>query len=592
MKPKRSVLVLVLMASSVLLRAQPLGTSFTYQGRLADAGVPANGSYDLELRLFDAPAGGTALGTVLRDDVVVADGLFTVRVDFGPAFTGSLRWLEIGVRPGASTGPFTTLGLRQELSPAPHAMFGATAPWAGITGKPAGFADDVDDDSGTITGVTAGAGLTGGGTVGAVTLGADFAGPGSASTVARSDHHHFGGSWAGSGGFGLQVINVAPTGFASGVQGVSASNLGRGVFGQASSAVGAAHGVMGQSDSTGGAGVLGTATATSGLTYGVWGLNASTDGRGVFGRATSATGATSGVWGEALSPSGRGVFGNATASTGSPVGVHGQSAGPTGAGVSGLATAVGPTAPPNPVPAGVRGRADFGNGVEALSDNHVGLLADGFGAGVIAYNRDDGGGGVIGVAESEIPGSLATAIVGLGGGNNRAGLFSGNVEVFGTLSKTAGSFVIDHPLDPANKYLVHSFVESPDMKNVYDGVATLDARGEAVVELPDWFEALNGDFRYQLTAIGAPAPGLHVAAKVAGNRFRIGGGPPGLEVSWQVTGIRQDAYARAHRLAVEVDKPEGKRGTYRHPVEHGASKDQGEDRALRALARRPVTSEP
>ena len=122
---------------------------------------------------------------------------------------------------------------------------------------------------------------------------------------------------------------------------------------------------------------------------------------------------------------------------------------------------------------------------------------------------------------------------------------SGDCAVFGTLSKTAGSFRIDHPLDPANKYLVHSFVESPDMMNVYNGNVVLDADGGAWVEMPDWFEALNRDFRYQLTPIGGAAPGLHVASKVAGGRFSIGGGEPGLEVSWQVTGIRQDAYANA-----------------------------------------------
>lgn len=591
---ERSALVLALLAAASAVGAQPLGTSFTYQGRLADGGTPANGTYDLELRLFSGPAGGAPLGVVVRDDVAVADGLFTVRMDFGPAFAGSQRWLEIGVRPGASSGPFTTLSQRQELAPAPHAMFAATAPWSGIAGKPPGFADDVDDDSGgTVTGVTAGAGLTGGGTTGVVALGVDFAGSGAVSTVARSDHHHFGGSWSGSAAAsGLSVVNVAPTGFAAGLQGVSASSLGRGVFGLAASTAGAAHGVMGQSDSTGGTGVLGSATATSGLTSGVWGLNASPDGRGVFGRATSTTGATSGVWGEALSPAGRGVFGSATASTGSSVGVHGQSAGPTGAGVSGLATAVGPTAPPNPVPAGVRGRADFGYGVEARSANYTGVYAEGLAFGVQAFNQDDAGAAVLGWAENPTPGSLAIGVAGFAEGANRAGLFSGNVEILGTLSKTAGSFVIDHPLDPANKYLVHSFVESADMKNVYDGVATLDARGEAVVLLPGWFEALNRDFRYQLTAIGAPAPGLHVAAKVAGNRFRIGGGPPGLEVSWQVTGIRDDAYARAHRLPVEVDKPEAKRGTYRHPVEHGASRDLGEDQALRARVRRPPPAQP
>ena len=151
----------------------------------------------------------------------------------------------------------------------------------------------------------------------------------------------------------------------------------------------------------------------------------------------------------------------------------------------------------------------------------------------------------------------------------RAGYFGGDVTVTGLLSKGGGSFRIDHPLDPANKYLNHSFVESPDMKNVYDGTVTLDAAGEAWVDLPDYFEALNRDLRYQLTAVGAPAPGLHVAEPVRDNRFKVAGGTPGLTVSWQVTGVRQDPWAEAHRIQVEVDKPAEERGYYLHPEVYG-----------------------
>ncbi|MEI2691999.1 MAG: hypothetical protein V9H69_20750 [Anaerolineae bacterium] len=98
-----------------------------------------------------------------------------------------------------------------------------------------------------------------------------------------------------------------------------------------------------------------------------------------------------------------------------------------------------------------------------------------------------------------------------------------------------------------------------------------------MVTLPDWFEALNQDFRYQLTPIGAAMPNLHVAEKIQGNTFRIGGGEPGLEVSWQVTGIRHDAYAEAHRIPVEAPKPVGERGLYLHPVELGQPAELGLD---------------
>jgi len=91
------------------------------------------------------------------------------------------------------------------------------------------------------------------------------------------------------------------------------------------------------------------------------------------------------------------------------------------------------------------------------------------------------------------------------------------------------------------------------MMNIYNGVAVLDSRGKAVVTLPDYFEALNKDFRYQLTCIGGAAP-VYVAQEINDNRFLIAGGKPGLKVSWQVTGIRHDAYANAHRIPVEVEK--------------------------------------
>jgi hypothetical protein len=156
-----------------------------------------------------------------------------------------------------------------------------------------------------------------------------------------------------------------------------------------------------------------------------------------------------------------------------------------------------------------------------------------------------------------------------GTGTNYAGYFSGNVAVTGTLSKGGGSFKIDHPLDPENKYLYHSFVESPDMMNIYNGNIVLDANGEARIQMPEWFDALNRDFRSQLTAIGAPGPNLYVSEKISGNEFAIAGGEPGAEVSWQVTGIRHDPFADAHRIPVEEDKPANERGKYLHPDVYG-----------------------
>jgi hypothetical protein len=156
--------------------------------------------------------------------------------------------------------------------------------------------------------------------------------------------------------------------------------------------------------------------------------------------------------------------------------------------------------------------------------------------------------------------------------------FNGDLDVTGTLSKGAGSFKIDHPLDPENKYLYHSLVESPDMMNIYNGNVVLDDHGDATVALPDWFETLNRDFRYQLTCIGGFAP-VYVAEKIQRNQFRIAGGKPGLEVSWQVTGIRHDPYAVAHRIPVEQDKPDYARGSYLHATERGKPSAQSMEEA-------------
>jgi hypothetical protein len=154
-----------------------------------------------------------------------------------------------------------------------------------------------------------------------------------------------------------------------------------------------------------------------------------------------------------------------------------------------------------------------------------------------------------------------------------AGWFSGNVEVTGTLNAGTKAFKIDHPLDPANKYLLHAAVEAPDMTTVYNGNVNTDGNGDATVILPDYFEALNADFRYQLTVIGQFAQAI-VAREIHQNRFAIKTDKPNVKVSWQVTGIRQDPYAKANPMAAEQDKPAAERGSYLHPELYGQPADK------------------
>lgn len=164
------------------------------------------------------------------------------------------------------------------------------------------------------------------------------------------------------------------------------------------------------------------------------------------------------------------------------------------------------------------------------------------------------------------------ATVGTSGSDKKAGYFNGDVQVTGTLSKGGGSFKIDHPLDPENKFLSHSFVESPDMMNVYNGNITTDANGNATIQLPAYFETLNRDFRYQLTCIGTFAQAI-VSKKVNGNTFDIKTDKPNVEVSWQITGIRQDPWANAHRIPNEEEKSVTEKGKYLYPELYNKSKN-------------------
>jgi hypothetical protein len=169
-------------------------------------------------------------------------------------------------------------------------------------------------------------------------------------------------------------------------------------------------------------------------------------------------------------------------------------------------------------------------------------------------------------------GVYGTATSGL---TNYAGYFGGNVYVSGTLSKAGGTFQIDHPQDPENKYLIHSFVESPEMMNIYNGNITTDANGVAEVTLPSYFQSLNVDFRYQLTVIGPDFAQAVVSKKIEGNKFSIKTDKPNTEVSWQVTGVRNDAWAKANRVIPEKPKEANAVGKYLHPELFGKPASAG-----------------
>jgi hypothetical protein len=363
--------------------------------------------------------------------------------------------------------------------------------------------------------------------------------PSSPTANGACPHDHWGAVWSGNQDTtGLSVINSGGVGL-------------RGVNGE------------GWASANGPAGVIGVSSKAavpmiSTFTYltGVFGYG---EEMGVIG-----SGGTTGV--EGWSTSGTGIRGTSQ----SLFGVVGNSS--SNIGVFGTSIDASVTI------------ASGRHGVYGVGEE-TGVTAYGIGShGVYGETQGDWGwiSGVYGKAHKDnangVTGESTGAGVGVYGrsASGLAGKFAGPVEVTGWLTKPAGSFKIDHPLDPENKYLSHSFVEAPEMMNVYNGNVVLDGEGEAWVELPDWFEALNRDYRYQLTCIGGFAP-VYIAQEIEDNRFQIAGGTPGLKVSWQVTGVRHDAFAEAHPLKVEEDKPPEEQGTYLHPVEHGVSVSLGLD---------------
>ena len=386
-----------------------------------------------------------------------------------------------------------------------------------------------------------------------------------------------GNSDTGFGVFGSSTTSNGMQGLSESGNGVFGFSLtGNGVRGDTSNASTA--GVLGFNNASGGQGVVGQ--AFNGI--GVRGISSTSFG--VFGSSDSFTAV------EARSSTGFGMFGSSNTNTG----IHGQSN--TGFGIFGSSNSNTAIHGQSNTGTGVFGFTNHGTAVFGHSPNGTGMLGlsdNSLGAGVSGFNSTNGIGvtgqtatglGVFGASNTGIgvlaQSSEGPAFMSITGGGS-AGEFIGDVSVSGTLTKGGGSFKIDHPLDPANKTLSHSFVESPDMMNVYNGNITTDERGEAIVALPDYFEALNRDYRYQLTVIGQFAQAI-IAEEVRDNRFRITTDIPNVKVSWQVTGIRRDAWAERHRIPVEQEKPERERGFYLHPELFG----QGEDRGVE-WSRRP-----
>jgi hypothetical protein len=450
--------------------------------------------------------------------------------------------------------------------------------------------------TGTITGVTAGTDLLGGGTSGNVTLNLNtsainglYAQLGAANTFSANQTLN-GTLTATSSGTTITGNSTGATGY--GVEGSSPSYVG--VYGTGEI------GVYGLGTGTG-TGVIGETTATSGPTFGIQGAVNSPAGYGAYLQNFATTGTTAAVYGATESTAGYGVEGS-----GPNVGVYG---------LSGAASAEGS----GDGYFGVWGDSSSNIAVVGTADtNYAGVFENNSLNATLAVENDTATDGselflafmpaLLGEALAiigdpgcgETSGNMALQLGqrGMSGCSNYTLLgdlagstflnavsgqsvhlrvanadvvkvSTGAVSITGTMSATGTkNFRIDHPLDPANKYLYHASIESSEVLNLYSGNAVLDDAGEAVVQLPDWFEVINKDFRYQLTNVGGFAP-VYIAEEVSGGHFKIAGGKPGAKVSWQVSGVRNDAWEKAHPWAVEEDKG-ADRGHYLTPELYGA----------------------
>jgi hypothetical protein len=390
------------------------------------------------------------------------------------------------------------------------------------------------------------------------------------------------------------ALRVTQNGTGTALAGVTASGTGYGVLGQntgAASTAGAVraaggnnHGVVATTankaryavtagNSAAAAGTGAAMLASGGQNIGLVATTASGSSYAI--RATNngaypgGMGGPVAIWGEADDDHGHAIIGQA----------------PGGVGVTGLSDSGTGIEGDSGSGYGVTGNADTGTGVFAQSGSGTAVLAN---AGDGMALDAESGNGIAVYGHSK----FAYGVYALS--NNGPALYSdgnavvdGSLTVTGSIDKSGGTFKIDHPQDPAGKYLQHSFVESPDMKNVYDGSATLGADGQATVTLPRYFDALNRDARVQLTAVGRFSP-LYLKDAVVDGRFTIAGGVSGQQVFWQVTGIRRDPWAAANPIVVELAKQGAEHGLYLHPELYGQPTAKGTASRARVRIAKPA----
>lgn len=337
----------------------------------------------------------------------------------------------------------------------------------------------------------------------------------------------------------------------------------------------------------------GTGSLASDAAFNVTNTNTAIDSTGIRGISTSPSNYTMGVWGQSDSLNGIGVFGWATNNGNQTnMGVYGRSNSTNGIGVYGIAQATSGSGK-----AGVYGFSpNSGSGVYGTGPTGVYAHGNGNGVALRAYGGDNSYRGVDAVVY-RADGMAVYAEAGSSGGIN-FGVYahtSSQADGYGVYSSgrfaASGtkSFQIDHPLDPEHKLLNHYCTESSEPINAYSGVVRTDGSGYAWVELPDYVEAINKDYRYQLTVLDDTDNDGFVLAKISkklrDGRFQIRTSAPGIEVSWEIKGTRNDRFVQEYGAPIEVEKPKDWQGLFLMPQLYGQP-------AERAIHRRDTSSDP
>lgn len=503
-----------------------VGTAITYQGLLERNGVKVTTATDMRCTLFDAATGGAAVGNVVTLNAQqVSNGLFNVALDFGvnPYTADAARWVQIEVRNPAGSGSFVPMGERQKLTPSPFSLatrginvdatgkvgVGTSSPLAALSVGAGSFADANVAIQTSTTGVNTSRwiGVNKNGAYGLL-MGFDESAAGNYAAIRQVTGDPL--------NFVVNNTTVAMSLLSNGNVGVGggpATSDTKFTIHQGYTPLGSQRTNLFLSQPQ-----CGWGTGAEFTNYRYIKTDACSNNEGFFKQFNVAPGGVSiGYPNTPAYNSADAMYVNGFVGIGTNTPSHKL----TVQGDTNTMRLIGPT--------GSflwNARLNFGDAdYVRISENDDDFLD--FGA--------------------------------------RNGVRSAN-----TFSAPAKNFRIDHPSDPQNKILNHGCIESDQYVNLYRGNATIGNDGGVWIQLPAWMNDLNTDFSYQLTSVGAAQPNLFVAVEVNNrNQFRVAGGQPGAKVSWQVTGVRHDAYVRAHPLVVEQVKTGSEVGTYISPSSYG-----------------------